>query len=273
MTFGKRRNKISTSNLVAKLIRTETLSYATVSIREQPNKQQIMKLRSNPLIPLFAASMLAVPVCQGTAVFSDDFSEAPGTPIIGKSPDVGSAWTGTDNGTAVSAMNSLDTTGNGRTLFGAFTSSLGAGEVLTLSYDTLALGGDNFFVGWAGVSLYAGGGEKMFTGSPGLPSWGVDGGDIGGQQGSGDTTAVTSATFIYAYDTGAWSFTTLSGVNLSGTGTSGLALDQLRVANGNNADINLDNLLVDISAVPEPSSIALVGAGMGLLLVLRRRRS
>lgn len=226
------------------------------------------------LIPLLAISVLAVNVCKGTTVFLDTFSLAPGTSIVGSAPDIGGVWTGNGGAgpVAISAANTLDTSGDGRTLFSTFTSSLGAGQQLTLSYDTLALGGNNFFSGWAGVSLYAGGGEKMFTGSPGTPSWGVDGGDIGGQQGSGNTTAVTSATFTYLYDSGAWTFTTLSGVNMFGTGTAGLALDELRVANGAGADINLDNLTVNISPVPEPTSLALLGlGGLGLALYRRRR--
>ncbi len=60
-----------------------------------------MKQRTHLLIPLLAISMLAVPLCKGTVVFSDDFSEAPATLIVGKSPDVGNgAWTGTGNGVA-----------------------------------------------------------------------------------------------------------------------------------------------------------------------------
>jgi hypothetical protein len=49
-----------------------------------------------------------------------------------------------------------------------------------------------------------------------------------------------------------------------------MALDQLRIANGGGADINVDNVVVDISAVPEPASMVLLGLG-GIGLVLYRR--
>ncbi|HTB84156.1 MAG TPA: chitobiase/beta-hexosaminidase C-terminal domain-containing protein [Candidatus Sulfotelmatobacter sp.] len=198
----------------------------------------------------------------GMVVFSDNFSEAPGTSIVGKLPDVGSgAWTGTSNGVVVSPENSLDTTGNARLLFGGFTAALGAGQQLTLTYDTLPLSGNNFFVGWAGISMYTGytggtsGTEQIFTGAPnGQTSWGVDGGALEGAQGSGDTNPVTSATFTYIYNTGAWTLTTLSGANMSGTGMTDLALSALRVANGGGADINVDNLVANISTGPEPAT-------------------
>jgi len=212
-----------------------------------------MKRRLLILLPLLAISITAVPVCKGTVVFSDDFSETPGTLIVGKSPDVGSAWTGTGNGTAVSAANTLNTAGNARTLFGGFT-ALGAGQILTLTYDTLSFGGGSFN-GYAGVSIFSGGSggnERVYTGDLGnANSWGVDGSALGNHAASPlDTTATTSATFTYAYDTGAWTFTTTSGVNLSGTGTANAALNTLRVANGSGGDIEVDNLVVDISPVP-----------------------
>lgn len=246
-------------------------------------QQQLMtnptkKSSTRALIPVFAVSLLALPVCKGAVVFSDDFSEAPGTLIAGKNPDVGGAWTGSAGSPAItiSAANTLNTAGDARTLYGSFAAALGAGEKLTLTYDTLNFNGT--FNGYAGVSLYtggAGGTEQVFTGCLGnYNSWGVDGAALGNIPASPENTAgATSATFTYAYDTGAWSMTTLAGVNLSGVGTAHLALDTLRIANGNGGDINLDNLVVGISAVPEPTSLALFGTGMGLLLLLRRQRA
>ncbi|HZI33804.1 MAG TPA: PEP-CTERM sorting domain-containing protein [Candidatus Binatia bacterium] len=241
-------------------------------------KKQTINQRIHALIPLFAIAMLAVPVCRASVVFSDDFSETPGTLIVGKSPDVGSAWTGNGGATpgplAVSANNTLNTAGDARAVFGAFTTTLGPGEMITLSYDTINFG--NNFDGYGGVSLYSGGSggtEQVFTGDLGnYNSWGVDGAAIGNIPANPQNmVGATSATFTYVYDTGAWSLTTLNGVNLSGIGTASVALDTLRIANGNNGDINLDNLVVDISPVPEPSSMALAAMGVGLLFILRRR--
>ncbi|WP_353565705.1 PEP-CTERM sorting domain-containing protein [Haloferula sargassicola] len=218
---------------------------------------------------------ILAPLCFSTGhaatVFADDFSEPDGTTIIGKAPDVGSAWTGT--APTISA-GTFDTTGAGRAAFANFSVALGAGQVLTLTYDTLLPAGGAFFTGgYAGVSLYAGGSEQVFTGDLGIDTfWGVDQPAVGGAHASTDNTAATTATLTYFFDTGAWSFTTLSGANLSGTGVSGVAFDQLRIANGNGGDIRVDNLMVDISAVPEPSAALLLGlsaAGIGL----RRRRA
>src|ERR1700722_8896810 len=118
-----------------------------------------MKQRIPLLIPLLAISMMAIPVCKGTVVFSDSFSQAPGTAIVGKSPDVGSAWTGTGNGVTVSSVNSLDTSGLSIQVFGGFTSALGAGKILTVQCDTLAPASGTFLVNntsWGGISLFSG---------------------------------------------------------------------------------------------------------------------
>lgn len=223
-----------------------------------------------PFVAALAYTTILIGSSHAAVVFSDDFSEPDGTAIIGKAPDVGNAWTGTAPNITGGSFN---TTGAARAAFASFNASLGAGEVLTLSYDTLALG--NFFSGgYAGVSLYSGGTELVFTGdaggSGGNTFWAVDGAAVGLNL-SSDSTAATSVVFSYVYDTGAWTFTTGSGVNLSGTGTANLAFDQLRVANGSGGDINVDNLVVNIDPVPEPAASVLLGLGVVGLAFTRRR--
>lgn len=245
-----------------------------------------MKLKqAHTLIPMLAISALAINISNASTVFLDTFSQTPGTPVAGTTADIGGTWfDGNGNGGNISGQNSLDTSGNGRLLFDSFTSTLGAGQVLTLSYDTVTPGPNPLFSGcWAGVSLYSGyvggnsGTENMFLGQVSQTSWGKDGGAIGGSQASGDTALANHLVLTYAYDTGAWTFTSASG-SLSGIGTANLALNGLRVANGGTdgqghyGDINLDNLTVDISPVPEPASMALLGLG-GLAFVLHRRRN
>ena len=253
-------------------------------------KRNVKQPQVYTIIAALAISSASLSVCQGATVFSETFSGTPGTAIAGTTADIGGTWyDGNGNGGVISAENSLDTSGNGRQLFDSFTAILGAGQMLTLSYDMVAPTPSDEVGGpyngcWAGISLYsgydgaAGGTEQMFAGLVSTTSLGKDGGAIGGAQGSGDTNQINHLVLTYAYDTGDWTFTSASG-SLSGTGTAALALNGLRIANGGTdgsghyGDINLDNVAVTFSAVPEPSSMALIGAGLGLMMVLRRRRS
>ncbi len=210
-------------------------------------------------IDLNNLSVVISPATKNQTVFLDSFSEASGTVLVGQPANIGGTWSqnGTSaNGLTVGPANSLNTRGAGRQVFNGFTSALGAGQMLTLTYDTVddgntaALNG-----GWAGVSLYSGyvsgntvGNEQIFVGNPSASAWGTDGG-VTGRNFGGDNTLVNHLTLTYVYDTGAWTFSS-NNFSTAGTGVPNIALNGLRVGNGNNADIDLDNITVNISAVP-----------------------
>jgi hypothetical protein len=220
-----------------------------------------MKQRTHLLIPLLAISVLAANVSKGTTVFYDTFSGPTNTVAVGSTPDVdiggGATLTGNNDGLTfgnAGATNSIYTSGAGRQVGDSF-SALGAGKILTLSYDTVLPAGA-LNDGWAGISLYnnfttatSPGTEDMFLGEVTSYFWGKDGAIDGGQQFGTDSNLVDHLTLTYAYDTGAWTMTSSGGTSLSGTGTAHVALNGFAIRNGGGADIDLDNVTVDISAV------------------------
>ena len=227
---------------------------------------------------LFSAFVVPLSLKAQTTVFRDFTpSDTSGANIVGSNPIVGGTWQGTaggqllqyganSGGTPEATPYSMYTNGAGRSIFSAFTSTLGAGQQITVSFNLLGFG-TNFpnSNGYAGVSLYtgflsadgngnaqvsAGGGEREFIGEPNdNNSIGLDQAGTGHQT-SGNTTVNVLASFTYAYDTGAWTFTTTGGVNMSGIGTPNLAFNALQVHNGSGGDFDLNNLSVVIGPVP-----------------------
>jgi len=232
-----------------------------------------MKLRIHLMILMIAFFALPWANCKATTVFLDFTNgDTSGANILGSTPIVGTTWVGTDGGTtfqygANSAGNaeatpySMYTDGSGRTIYSGLTSALGSGKILTVSYNLIDFGANwnTNSGGYAGVSLYTGftgvagsGSEQEFIGEPnGANQIGLDGATTGNHD-SGNTTVPTLLTFTYVYDTGAWTFTTTGGVNISGTAAAHKAFNAVRIANGNGADLDLNDLIVDISAVATP---------------------
>jgi hypothetical protein len=254
---------------------------------------------------LLGVSALPLSMCKAqTTVFQDFASgDVSGNNIVGSTALVGGTWQGNTNnntfeygfngaGDTEATTTSMYTDGQARSVWNAFTSALGTGQQLTVTYDLLGFGnnwpnnhaaGDS---GFGGVSLYAGftgsdangdgsGSEQEFLGQPWQSNQlGIDS-NISGNHTYGQPTfgSPVLLTFTYVYDTGAWTFTSSSGVNASGTGAANEALNGLQIHNGNNGDIDLNNLMAVISPVPEPTTMALAGAGMGVLFLMRRRQS
>jgi hypothetical protein len=210
-------------------------------------------------------------------VLQDDFSYADGELLNGKDPAIGGTWDVQGGAASLDIQGGiLDTQGDARFAYIGLDSPLGPGQVLTMILDGATTGGTMFGpnAGWAGVSLFENGDEKVFVGSPfNQDFWGIDGG-VPGLHLSNNADEDNTATFTYEFDSGDWTFSLAAGAPLSGTGTAGVPLNRVRIANGSNGDLALDAISVDISAVvPEPGSITLVGVALaGLALVVRSRR-
>ena len=230
-------------------------------------------------------SVSALTSVHAEVVFNDTFVAADGTLLDGRTPPTGSNWNVTEGASQlVINEGSVDTSNvsPGLTLaFGGFTQSLSAGKILTLTFNTLEPASGNFAtLGWAGVSLYTGGrdgNERFFVGSPGeVASWGIHGSAVTSTAMPGVTQAAQSVSFTYNYDTGAWQYWV--GTNLlSGSTSAGLDLDTLRIGADidNVADINVSDVTVEITAIPEPSTYALLclgAVGAGYLRWRQRRK-
>jgi len=251
-------------------------------------KKTIQHIRT--LILLLVMSALPLSICKATIVFEDFTNgDTSGAEIDGSTPIVGTTWVGnnggapleyglTSGGASEATPYSIYTDGDGRVIYGGFSNNhsnfiaLGSGQVLTLSWNGVGFGGNwPNSGGYAGVSLYTGytgtagsGSEQEFVGEPsGANQWGVDGATTGNHN-TGSTNIPAVATFTYVYDTGAWTFTTSGGGNLSGTAVAHQAFNAVRIANGNGGDIDLNSLVVDISAIATPFFAAVTPANGSL---------
>src|SRR5580693_4599738 len=152
---------------------------------------------SRTLALLLGVSALPLSMCKAQTTVFQDFSsgDTSGANIVGSTPIVGTTWTGDNGGqlltygsssgkpTGQATPYSIYTDGAGRTIYGGFTSALGTGQELTLSFNGLGFGGGwPSSGGYAGVSLYAGytgtagsGNEREFIGEPfNSNQWGLD---------------------------------------------------------------------------------------------------
>lgn len=196
----------------------------------------------------------------GTILFFDDLSEADGTKLDGKLPDMGKAWQQTGGPSLAVSGNAIDTHGSWRTCFANFTRPLEPNELLTITIANLQTRGNFFDIGWAGYSIYTGGSEgreRVFFGDIGrAESWAFSVLDGPGST-SPNTTAPNTVTFTYNAVTGD---TTLSlsagspgGLVLSEVASAGLAIDSLRIANGRGSDLKFGAITAHATIIPEPA--------------------
>ena len=205
-------------------------------------------------------------------VFADDFSEANGTVVNGKAPDVGGAnWNQTVGANVTIQGGAIETQGGAREIIGTFTRALSAGDIMTMTIESLESGGNVFSTGFAGISLYDGANELLFVGdvADSTAGWAAAALAAGPEViSSGKTSEVATVVFTYNFDTGAASLTIDGGTTFTGVLPANAAVDSLKIWNQGGGDIKIDSINV---VIPEPATLSLLALGM-LGLVARRRR-
>jgi hypothetical protein len=250
---------------------------------------------------LFAAAALAVaPRAHGALIASERFDYPAGS--LGTA-NGGTGWT-TDwaggstnvtspgltlNGIGSTGTNKLTTNADNNGAFRSVAAQGTDGSTVWLGYLTSGTGGPEAG-GYAGVSLFAGGTENLFTGKrSGQTVYGVERSG-GGQSGDSTASADTATHFlVYRIDFGAGTTAGNEKVTMYVDPTPGAApdvapaatltdvnnftFDRLRIQSGNGSSFNVDEVALGTSYadVPEPVMASLLGlAGAGLLV--RRRR-
>src|SRR6478752_2145165 len=115
-------------------------------------------------LPAFLAAAMASTLVSARAavLFADDFSEADGTVLKGKTPDTGISWEQTGGADVTLQGGVASTVGAARVVFGNFTGAPSQAEpILTVTFDATLISHNG---GYAGVSLFAGADEKIFIG-------------------------------------------------------------------------------------------------------------
>lgn len=224
--------------------------------------------------------------CQQTnaeVIGADDFSESDGAAVNGKPADVGGSWGAPGSQTIVGGVLDTAPVGQHEGSFLNFTRALGVGETLTLTFRSAESAGTMFDIdGYAGMSLFIDGSEKLFIGDPGggqaVNGWALDGFAGGGPSSyTGLGSEAVTGTFTYNFDTGLGTLLVSDGVNAASTSHNydpGLALNRLRIQSGSSdaAALAIDTFSVSAAQVPEPASLGLLAFGLlGSLACARRR--
>ena len=223
------------------------------------------------------------PQTSAEVIGADDLSESDGTAVNGKPADVGGSWSAPGAQTIVGGVLDTDQVGQHEGSFLDFTRALGAGETLTLTFRSAESAGTMFDInGYAGMSLYVGGSEKLFIGDPGggqaVNGWALDGFAGGGPSTyTGLGNEAVNGTFTYNFDTGLGTLLVSDGVNSASTTHNydpGLALNRFRIQSGSSdaAALAIDSFSVSAAQIPEPASIGLLAVGLLGGIACSRRR-
>jgi hypothetical protein len=213
---------------------------------------------------------------------ADDFSEADGTAVNGKPADVGGLWEAPGAQTIVGGVLDTDLVGQHQGSFLNFTRALGAGEIFTLTFASAESTGTMFDIdGYAGMSFYIGGDEKLFIGDPGggqaISGWALDG--FAGGSGiayTGLSAEAVTGTFTYNFNTGAATLEVSDGTTSASTSRTydaGLAINRFRIQSGSSdaAALAISSFSVS-AAVPEPATLGLAAVAFAGCLVCIRKR-
>lgn len=214
----------------------------------------------------------------------DDFSEADGTAVNGKAADIGGGNWSSGGQTIVGGVLDTASVGQHSGSFLNLTRALGPGETLSLRFTSTESAKQMFNIdGYAGMSFYINGDERIFVGDPGggqpVNGWSLDGfaGGSGLAQSGLGSEAVTGL-FTYSYDTGAATLSVSDGMTsaaVNRTYNPGLALNRFRIQSGStdNTGLAIDSFTVIAGApVPEPTSFALLALGIAAAVIRARKR-
>lgn len=213
---------------------------------------------------------------------ADDFSEADGTAVNGKPADVGGSWGAPGGQNVVGGALDTKLVGQHQGSFLDFTRALGPGEILKLNFTSAESAGTMFDInGYAGMSFYINGDEKLFVGDPGggqpVNGWALDG--FAGGSGiaySGLSSEAVTGTFTYNYNTGGATLQVSDGTtsaSASRTYDPGLAINRFRIQSGSSDATGLAISSFSVSAaVPEPATLGLLAMGAAACLACARNR-
>ena len=251
-----------------------------------------------------AAAAALAPVASASPIASDPFDYAPGS--LGTSSG-GSGWTtswagGSTNVTAPglvgsgvgSASTNKLTTNNDNS--GAFRSLAAQGTDGTTVWLSYLFSGTSTTVaaGYAGVSLFAGSSERLFTGK--RTNQTVLGVQRSGQTSAAGDSAASADTsthlLVYRIDFGAGTTAGNEKVTMYVDPTPGAApdvspsvtlpdvndftFDRVRIQSGNGSNFNVDEVslgTIYADVVPEPATLGFLGLGAIAMLAGRRRRT
>ena len=256
--------------------------------------KNLVKLTIVGAVAIFAAAQ-----AHATLVASDDFNAYSNGPLVGNGP---SAWVAHSGTTANNVLNQQDvvTSANSQDVNLGLTGSPHSTDALYAGFDvnqtTATAASPSYFAHFKDASTFNFFGRVWVTNAgPGLVSFGIaNGGGVpvfGSTVATGtwnrlvlvvDQTGASMASSLYLgpiNDPNIGDFTLVAATDIptqTNVLLSAFALRQASASVGAGTEL-IDNLLVGTtfadSVVPEPSTVALVGAGVLGLFAIRRRRS